>query len=44
MALMLRSTAKVRKEDIDLEKIISRIRGARPWHPLLDLLRKECIA
>lgn len=35
---------KVRKEDIDLEKIISRMRGARPWHPLLDLLRKECIA
>lgn len=32
---------KVRKEDIDLEKIISRMRGARPWHPLLKLLRKE---
>lgn len=32
---------KVRKEDIDLEKIISRMRGTRPWHPLLKLLRKE---
>ena len=35
---------KVRKEDIDLEKIISRMRGARPWHPLLELLRKEAVA
>lgn len=34
---------KVKKEDINLEKIISRMRGSRPWHPLLDLLRKECI-
>ncbi len=34
---------KARKEDIDLDKIISRMRGTRPWHPLLDLLRKECI-
>ncbi len=32
---------KAKKEDIDLEKIISRMRGARPWHPLLKLLRKE---
>lgn len=32
---------KVRKEDIDLEKIVSRMRGARPWHPLLKLLKKE---
>ena len=32
---------KVGREDIDLEKIISRMRGARPWHPLLKLLRKE---
>ncbi len=35
---------RVRKEDINLDKIISRMRGTRPWHPLLDLLRKECIA
>lgn len=35
---------KVRKEDIDLEKIINRLRGARPWHPLLELLRKESAA
>lgn len=34
---------EVKKEDIDLERIIRRMRGARPWHPLLDLLRKECI-
>lgn len=32
---------KVRKEDINLEKIISRMRGTRPWHPLLKLLREE---
>lgn len=31
---------KVRKDDIDLERIISRMRGTRPWHPLLKLLRK----
>ncbi len=31
----------VDKQEIDLEKIISRMRGARPWHPLLRLLRKE---
>ena len=35
---------KVGREDIDLEKIISRMRGARPWHPLLELLRKEAVA
>ncbi len=35
---------QVRKEDIYLEKIISRMRGARPWHPLLELLRKEAVA
>lgn len=32
---------QVEKKDIDLEKIISRMRGARPWHPLLKLLEKE---
>lgn len=31
----------VGKQDINLKKIISRLRGARPWHPLLKLLRKE---
>lgn len=34
----------VDQQDIDLKKIISRMRGARSWHPLLDLLRKECVA
>ena len=34
----------VERQDIDLKKIISRMRGARPWHPLLKLLRKESIA
>lgn len=32
---------QVEKKDIDLAKIISRMRGARPWHPLLKELRKE---
>lgn len=32
---------QVDKQDIDLKKIISRLYGARPWHPLLELLRKE---
>lgn len=32
---------RVEKTDIDLPKIVSRMRGARPWHPLLRLLRKE---
>lgn len=31
----------VNKKDINLKKIMSRLRGARPWHPLLKLLRKE---
>lgn len=31
----------VRRQDVDLKKIISRMRGARPWHPLLKLFRKE---
>lgn len=34
----------VGKQEIDLIKIISRLRGARPWHPLLELLRKESAA
>ncbi len=32
----------VDRQKVDLEKIISRMRGARPWHPLLKLLGKEC--
>lgn len=31
----------VNKQDIDLKKIIGRLRGTRPWHPLLRILRKE---
>lgn len=31
----------VKKENIDLEKIIRRLHGTRPWHPLLSLLEKE---
>ncbi len=31
----------VGRQDIDLKKIISRMRGERPWHPLLKLLREE---
>lgn len=34
----------VDKNDIDLKKIISRLRGTRPWHPLLKILRKENVA
>lgn len=33
--------AIVGKEEINLKKIIDRMRGARPWHPLLKILRKE---
>ena len=29
------------KEDIDLRKIAKRMRGARPWHPLIQELRQE---
>lgn len=32
---------KIEKSECDLKKIIGRIRGARPWHPLLKLLQKE---
>lgn len=34
----------VDKQEVDLRKIISRMCGARPWHPLLELLRKEAAA
>ena len=34
----------VDKQEVDLKKIIRRLRGARPWHPLLELLRKESVA
>ncbi len=33
---------RVEKQDIDLKRIISRLHGARPWHPLLRVLRNEC--
>lgn len=29
------------KEEIDLKRIVKRMRGARGWHPLLPLLREE---
>ena len=29
------------KEEVNLKKIIKRMRGARPWHPLLQDLREE---
>lgn len=32
----------VDRQKVDLEKIAKRMRGTRPWHPLLDLLKKEC--
>ena len=32
---------QVDKTDVDLKRILSRLHGARPWHPLLKLLRKE---
>ena len=34
---------EVEQEEIDVSKIISRMRGARPWHSLLGVLRKECV-
>lgn len=33
--------AKIEKSQYDLKKIIGRIRGTRPWHPLLKVLQKE---
>lgn len=35
---------QVEKKDIDLQKIVDRMRGTRPWHPLLRLLKKEVAA
>ncbi len=32
----------VDQQKVDLGKIICRMRGTRPWHPLLRLLGKEC--
>lgn len=32
---------KAKKEEINLERIVKRIRGTRPWHPILESLRKE---
>lgn len=37
----LKNYREVEKSDINLKKIISRMRGTRPWHPLLEVLRKE---
>lgn len=31
------------REEANLEKVVKRMRGARPWHPLLQELRKEMI-
>ena len=31
----------ISKEEVDLEKIVRRMRGTRSWHPLLPVLRKE---
>ena len=32
---------KIDKAECNIKKIIGRIRGTRPWHPLLRLLQKE---
>lgn len=40
-AARLKEYCEAEKKDINLDKIISRMRGARPWHPLLKVLRKE---
>lgn len=32
---------KIDKTECNIKKIIGRIRGTRPWHPLLRLLQKE---
>lgn len=34
----------VDKSQVNLKKIIERMRGARPWHPLLGKLRNELSA
>lgn len=36
-----RAMESISKEEIDLRKVVKRMRGARPWHPLLQALRKE---
>lgn len=32
---------KISKAECNIKKIIGRIRGTRPWHPILRLLQKE---
>lgn len=32
---------RVKKNTAEIKRIISRMRGSRPWHPLLRELRKE---
>ena len=32
---------QVQKKDINLQRIIGRMRGTRPWHPLLVILKEE---
>ena len=32
---------KIDKAECNIKKIIGRIRGTRPWHPLLRLLQNE---
>lgn len=32
---------QVQKKDINLQRIIGRMRGTRPWHPLLSVLKEE---
>lgn len=32
---------QVQKKDINLQRIIGRMRGTRPWHPLLEVLKEE---
>lgn len=32
---------QVQKKDINLQRIIGRMRGTRPWHPLLGVLKEE---
>jgi hypothetical protein len=34
----------VQKSDINLQKIVKRMRSTRPWHPLLDVLKNEVVA
>lgn len=31
----------INEPEIDVKKIASRMRGTRPWHPLLKILMKE---